>query len=70
MLLYYLESWDVHIVVDEVYILNERGVRKDRMICCIVWWTSDQIRMAYRFVFDMLAETNATFNTNEKRLLF
>jgi hypothetical protein len=36
---------------------------------CIVWWTSAQIQLARRFVSDMLAETDATFNTNEKRLL-
>ena len=36
---------------------------------CIVWWTSAQIQLARRFVSDMVAETDATFNTNEKRLL-
>ena len=36
---------------------------------CIVWWTSAHIQLARRFVSDMLAETDATFNTNEKRLL-
>jgi hypothetical protein len=69
MLLHYLESRNVHVVVDEQYILDERGDKKDRVIICIVWWTQDQIRMARRFVSDMLAETDATFNTNEKRLL-
>ena len=69
MLLYYLESRNVHVVVDEQYILDERGVKKDRVIMCIVWWIPEQIRMARRFVSDMLAETDATFNTNEKRLL-
>jgi hypothetical protein len=69
MLLYYLESQSVHVVVDEQYVLDERGDKKDRVIICIVWWTSAQIQLARRFVSDMVAETDATFNTNEKRLL-
>jgi hypothetical protein len=69
MLLYYLESQSVHVVVDEQYVLNERGDKKDRVIMCIVWWTSAQIQLARRFVSDMVVETDATFNTNEKRLL-
>jgi hypothetical protein len=69
MLLHYLESRNVHVVVNEQYILDERGDKKDRVIMCIVWWTLAQIQLACRFVSDMLAETNAIFNTNEKRLL-
>jgi hypothetical protein len=69
MLLYYLESRNVHVVVNEQYILDERGDEKDRVIMCIVWWTSAQIQLARRFVSDMLAETDVTFNTSEKRLL-
>jgi hypothetical protein len=69
LLLHYLESQNVHVVVDEQYVLDERGEKKDRLITCIVWWTSAQIQMARRFVSDMLAQTDATFNTNEKRLL-
>jgi len=69
LLLHYLESQEVHVVVDEQYVLDERGEKRDRVITCIVWWTSAQIQMARRFVSDMLAQTDATFNTNEKRLL-
>src|SRR6266487_2143327 len=69
MLLHYLESRNVHVVVDEQYVLDKRGDKKDRVINCIVWWTSAQIQMARTFVSDMLAQTDATFNTNEKRLL-
>jgi hypothetical protein len=69
MLLHYLESRNVHVAVSEQYILDERGDKKDRVIMCIVWWTLAQIQLARRFVSDMLAETDATFNTNEKRLL-
>ena len=66
MLLHYLESQNVQIVVDEQYILDERSDKKDRVIICIVWWTSAQIQLACRFVSDMVAETDATFNTNER----
>lgn len=37
MLLHYLESRSVHVVVDEQYVLDERGDKKDRVIMCIVW---------------------------------
>jgi len=69
MLLYYLESYNVHVVVDEQYIVDKEGNKKDRIIQCIVWWTLEQIRMARKFVLDMITETNGTFNTNEKHLL-
>jgi hypothetical protein len=36
MLLYYLESQSVHVVVDEQYVLNKRGDKKDQVIMCIV----------------------------------
>ena len=71
LLLHYLESQeDVHVVVDELYVLNERGEKKDRVITCIAWWTSAQIQMARRFVSDMLAQTDATFNTNKRDFFF
>jgi hypothetical protein len=36
MLLYYLESRNVYVVVNEQYVLDERGDKKDRVIMCIV----------------------------------
>jgi hypothetical protein len=69
MLVHYLESQNVHVVVNEQYILDKRGVKKDRVILCLAWWTLAQIQLAQRFVSDMVAETDTTFNTNEKRLL-
>jgi hypothetical protein len=69
LLLKELEGRKVHVAVKEQYVLDSDGNKGDRVIQCIVWWTSEQIRMARRFVSDMLAETDATFNTNEKRLL-
>jgi hypothetical protein len=36
MLLHYLESWDVYVMVDEQYVLDEAGNKKDRVILCIV----------------------------------
>ena len=69
LLLRELESRDVHLAVKEQYVLDEEGKKKDRVILCIAWWIPEQIRMARRFVADMLAQTDGTFNTNEKRLL-
>jgi hypothetical protein len=69
MLLQHLEGKNVHVAVDEEYILDGAGSRTDRVIRCIAWWTQEQIRQARRFVSDMVAETDATFNTNTKRLL-
>jgi hypothetical protein len=36
MLLHYLESRDVHVMVDEQYVLDKAGNKKDRVILCIV----------------------------------
>ena len=69
MLLQHLEGKNVHVAIDEEYILDAAGNRIDRVIRCIAWWTQEQIRQARRFVSDMVAETDATFNTNTKRLL-
>ena len=69
MLLYYLESQNVYIVIEEQYVLDEERNKKDYIILCIIWWTLEQIRMACRFVSDIVAETNGTFNTKEKYLL-
>jgi hypothetical protein len=69
LLLKKLKDRHVHVAVKEKYVLDEEGNKRDRVILCIAWWTPEQIRMARRFVSDMLAETDATFNTNEKRLL-
>jgi hypothetical protein len=64
-----LEAQDVHVAVKEKYVLDGEGNKKDRIIECIAWWTPEQIRMARRFVSGSLAQTDGTFNTNEKRLL-
>jgi hypothetical protein len=36
MLLHYLKSWDVYVMVDEQYVLDKAGNKKDRVILCIV----------------------------------
>ena len=69
MLLYYLESQNVHVIIDEQYIVDKEGNKKDYIIQYIIQWTPEQIRMARRFVLDMVAKTDSTFNTNEKHLL-
>jgi hypothetical protein len=64
-----LENQDVHVAVKEKYVVDGEGNKTDRIIKCIAWWNAEQIRMARRFVSGLLAQTDGTFNTNEKRLL-
>ena len=64
-----LEAQEVHVAVKEKYMVDREGNKTDRIIECIAWWNAEQIRMARRFVSGLLAQTDGTFNTNEKRLL-
>ncbi len=43
ILLYYLESQNIYIAINKQYILDKRGVKKDRVILYIAWWTLAQI---------------------------
>ena len=69
MILRELKAQNVHIAVKEKYVIDREGNKTDRIIECIAWWTPEQIRIARRFVSRSLAQTDGTFNTNEKRLL-
>jgi hypothetical protein len=51
----------------EEYIV-ENGVNTKRVVRDIFFILDEQIRMARRFVSRFLYETNATFNTNTRRL--
>ena len=64
-----LENQEVHVAVKEKYVIDREGNKTDHIIECIAWWNTEQIRMARRFVSGLLAQTDGTFNTNEKRLL-
>jgi hypothetical protein len=55
--------------VDEAYTLNPDNSKKDRHIQAIAWWSQEQMRLARRFVSRRLVESDATFNTNQRRLL-
>jgi hypothetical protein len=55
--------------VDESYTLHPDKTKKDRLIQAIAWWSQEQMRLARRFVSRRLVESDATFNTNERRLL-
>ncbi len=41
LLLSFLSEHDFHVEVDEVYTLNEKGVKKDRVIISITWFNSE-----------------------------
>ena len=64
-----LENQEVHVAVKEKYVIDREGNKTDYIIKYITWWNTEQIRIARRFVSDLLAQTDGTFNTNEKRLL-
>jgi hypothetical protein len=68
-LLAYLEQEGYYIAVDEAYIRDINGNKTDRIIIAIAWWSPEQQRQSRRFMPRRLAESDATFNTNEKRLL-
>jgi hypothetical protein len=68
-ILYTLAQEDVHVAVKERYILDRFGSKTDRVIECIAWWNTQQVQLARRFISGFLAQTDSTFNTNEKRLL-
>jgi hypothetical protein len=59
----------MYVIVNEQYMLDKAGNKKDCVILCIVWWTLKQIQIAWRFVSDILAKTDATFNINKKHML-
>ena len=69
LILTYLEQEGLHVEVDEAYTLNPDNTKKDRHIQAIAWWSQEQMRLARRFVSRRLVESDATFNTNQRRLL-
>jgi hypothetical protein len=69
LILAYLEQEGLHVEVDESYTLHPDNTKKDRLIQAIAWWSQEQMRLARRFVSRRLVESDATFNTNERRLL-
>jgi hypothetical protein len=69
LLLKELKDRYVYVAIKKKYVLDKEGNKRDCVILCIAWWTSEQIWITCRFVFDILAKTDVTFNTNEKRLL-
>jgi hypothetical protein len=62
-----LEENGFHPRTQEEYIV-ENGIRTDRVVRDIFFMSDKQIRMARRFVSGFLYKTDATFNTNTRRL--
>jgi hypothetical protein len=62
-----LEQNGFHPRTREEYIV-ENGIRTKRVVRDIFFMSDEQIRMARRFVSGFLYETDATFNTNTRRL--
>jgi hypothetical protein len=68
LILKVLEDEGVHPRVRDEYIENENGERTQQVVCDLFWMSSEQIRMARRFVSCFMYKTDATFNTNILRL--
>jgi hypothetical protein len=58
-----------HVVVGEVYVLDNNGEKKERHLYSLAWFSQEQIRLSRRFISGCLLESDDTFNTNSKRLL-
>jgi hypothetical protein len=69
LLLSYLDQEDLHVEIDEVYILGADNEKHNREIQAIAWFSKEQLRLARRFISGRIVESDATFNTNERRLL-
>jgi MULE transposase domain len=63
-----LEQNGFHPYTQEEYIV-ENGICTKRVVRDIFFMSDEQIRMGRRFVSRFLYETDATFNTNIRRLL-
>jgi len=62
-----LESNGFHPRTRDEYIVKG-GIRTKRVVRNIFFMSDEQIRLVRRFVSGFLYETNATFNTNTRRL--
>jgi hypothetical protein len=69
IILTYLNNQGCHVFVNEVYVLDNLGNKTNRIIQCILWFTTKQLRLNRRFASGFLLKTNATFNKEACRLL-
>ena len=68
-LLELLEGEGVHVRHCNEYILDAAGKRISQVIKDVFWMSSEPIRLAQWFVGGFMYKTNATFNTNQLKLL-
>jgi hypothetical protein len=68
LILEILEKEDVHVRLRTEYTTDSNGDRNGRVIKDLFWMSSEQIKMAQRFVSGFMYETDATFNTNSLKL--
>jgi hypothetical protein len=64
-----LQDKGFHIIVDDLYIHGPDGSKQDRIIQAIAWMNAEQIRQGRRFISRRIGQSDATFNTNDKRML-
>jgi len=64
-----LEEEDVYVCLRAEYTVDANEERNGQVIKDLFWMSPEQIRMARRFVSSFMYETDATFNTNQLKLL-
>ena len=70
LILKYLDDReDMYVIIDDVYIYSPDGELQSRLILAIAFFSKEQIRQARRFISRYIVQSDATFNTNDKRLL-
>ena len=62
-----LEQHDFRMRIRTEYTLNEDGIRQRQILRDLFFCSSDQIKLARRFVSDFVHITDATFRTNKRR---
>ncbi|KAI9760481.1 MAG: hypothetical protein M1840_002409 [Geoglossum simile] len=68
LLFHPLEVRDFRVRTREEYLIDNEGKRTARIARDIFIWSSEQIRLARRFVSEFIWETDATFNTNDLKM--
>jgi hypothetical protein len=63
-----LNQEDFHTMIREEYTINETGERDGKVVKDIFFCSSEQIRLAQRFVSGFVYLTDATFNTNDLKM--
>ena len=68
LLLQYLEADDFRVRLLEEYVVGDDGQPKERVVKAVVFSNSEMVRLAKRYVSELIYTVDATFGTNNRRL--